>query len=106
MKDGAALAKINLDAAKYCESKSAFFHSLNLLQRGLEYLNTEDKWLENFELSMEMTESLAKMEFVVGSFDACKVTIKEILLRANSTKTKVKVVSTKVETHSTKMIGS
>jgi len=98
--NGSELAKINLDAAKYCKGRSAFSASVDFLQKSLEYIDGEEKWLKHFDLSFEIMEMLAKMELIVGNLDACKTANQEILLQAPSTEMKIKALVLEVEMYS------
>jgi len=93
------MARINFEASKYCEERSAFVDSVSFLKRGLEFLNENEneKWSINFDLAFEMTESLAKMEFVVGNLDACKITNREVLFRAKSAEKEINSLALEIE---------
>jgi len=97
VKDRVELAKINLGAAKYCAYRSAFSDSAVFLRKGLKLIDDEEKWVNNFDLALELTESLAKMEFIVGNLDACKTANKEVLFRAKLVDTKVKSLVIEIE---------
>ena len=85
----AKLARLNLEASKYSKDKSAFNDAADFLRLGLKLLDSETKWSHDFDLAFEMTESLAKMEFIIGNFEACKKTTKKALLRAKSVEKKL-----------------
>lgn len=80
------LASVNYDASKHCTAKLAFTEAASFLRTGLMLLNGEpDKWSDNlYDLTFAMTESLAKVELIVGNFDACKKLTAETLRRAKS----------------------
>jgi predicted ATPase len=69
----AKLARINLEAAKYCHEKAAFARAATLLRKGLSLIDKHERWESKcFELTIIIVEMLAKMELVIGNFDACK----------------------------------
>lgn len=92
------LARINFDAAKYCEEKSAFIQAVKMLQSGLASIGPEERWSEdNFDLSFQMMESLARTQLIVGDFEGCKVTTKEALDQGKSAAIKIKLLLIDVE---------
>jgi len=81
------LVRINLEASKYCMERSAFQSVASFLRKGLSQLTEEETWSEQyFDLTYEMKESLAKVELILGNFDACKAITKDLLLYGKSTK--------------------
>jgi len=78
------LAKINLEAAKYCQQISAFRSSILLLRKGLSFLPQDEKWSTHFALTFQMTKLLARMEFIVGNLKECEAVNREVLCRSNS----------------------
>lgn len=95
--DRVKLASINLEASKYCEHRSAFRSAVSFLRKGLEALEGKDKWLITFDLAFEMTESLARMEFIVGNWDGSKTAIDDILCRARSIEGKMRLIDLQVQ---------
>jgi len=91
------LANLNNSASKICRDKSAFLDAALYLRRGLSLLDNERKWEDHFALAFEMTESLAKMELIVGNLEACKEITNEVLLRCRSVKMKVNSLLIDVE---------
>ena len=91
------MARLNLEASKYSRDKSAFIDAAGFLRVGLKLLDTETKWSHEFDLAFEMTESLAKMELVIGDFEACKKTTREALLRAKSVDKKLNLLLVDME---------
>jgi predicted ATPase len=82
--DRIMLCRLNLGAAKFSKEKSAFNKSVEFLRHGLALLQSETKWTDHFMLAFEMTELLAKVELIVGDFQACIETTGEALKRAKS----------------------
>lgn len=92
------LVKVNLRAAKYCLSKSAFAAARDLLLHGLSLMSHDQKWSEDFfDLTFEMTELLARAELVIGDFDGCKEATGEAILHAKSTEMKINALVLDVE---------
>ena len=93
------LTRINLEAAKRCREKSAFVKAATFLRHGLKLLNEDeqDKWSTHFDLAFEITETLAKMELIIGNLDACKELNKELLLRSKSLEMKTNSLVIDVE---------
>eukprot|EP00546_Thalassionema_frauenfeldii_P000871 CAMPEP_0178935910 /NCGR_PEP_ID=MMETSP0786-20121207/24832_1 /TAXON_ID=186022 /ORGANISM="Thalassionema frauenfeldii, Strain CCMP 1798" /LENGTH=920 /DNA_ID=CAMNT_0020614159 /DNA_START=302 /DNA_END=3064 /DNA_ORIENTATION=- len=78
------LSKLNLQAAKYCESRSDFSKSASFLRQGLSLLDGNEKWTKNYDLAIEMTRLLATMEFIVGNIQASMYANQQVLFRAKS----------------------
>jgi predicted ATPase len=92
------LAMTHLEAAKYCKEKSAFVEAATLLHWGLALLDEdENKWTSHFDLSFEITQTLAKMELVIGNHDSCKALTRESLIRAKTTEMKIDSLLVDVE---------
>jgi predicted ATPase len=67
------LARINLEAAKYCHEKAAFARAATLLRTGLSLLDKHERWESKYlDLTLKIVEMLAKMELIIGNFEACK----------------------------------
>lgn len=74
------LAGINLQSAKYCEEISAFTEAVAVLQKGVNILSPEERWLDkHFTLTFTLMDALARMQLVIGDFAACKETTREAL---------------------------
>jgi len=96
--DNKLLAKTNLQASKYCECRYAFLNAADFLRTGVTLLGDgEQKWLTDFDLAFELTESLAKMELILGNMDACINANRIILQRTKSEKAKVNALSLEIE---------
>jgi predicted ATPase len=92
------LARINLEAAKYCTEISAFEQAVAALQTGINALGPIGKWSdEHFALTFEMMETQARMQLVVGDFEACKATILEASCHARTAEMKMKLLAIDVE---------
>jgi hypothetical protein len=93
------LAGINLEAAKRCRDKSAFDDAAQFLRHGLMLLDhvSCDKWTECFDLAFQLTESLAKMELILGNLNACKQRNEELLLHSRSLEMKISPLVIDVE---------
>jgi predicted ATPase len=96
------LARINFEAARHCQEKSAFAKAVVMLQIGLSVLDENEKWSANhFSLTYQMTERLAKLELIVGNFEACKKATKDILTRGTTTEMKINSLLIDVEARMT-----
>lgn len=91
------LAKINVEASKFCIEMSAFKSSIIFLKKGLELLEDEEKWLKHYNLAFELTETLAQMEFVVHNFAACRLANNEVLHRARTRDVAIKAHAREIE---------
>mmetsp|Transcript_28763 Transcript_28763/g.43907 ORF Transcript_28763/g.43907 Transcript_28763/m.43907 type:complete len:1047 (+) Transcript_28763:132-3272(+) len=96
--DRILLAKTNLRASKYCDSRNAFMDAAALLRKGLAVLGDgEEKWSTNFDLAFEMTEFLARLEFTIGNMDACTSANDDILQRATTKKSRINALSLEID---------
>jgi predicted ATPase len=105
-KQRAELAKLNLVASKYCEEKSAFSRAVKILQTGLAVLGSDstDLWSEeNFDLTFEMRESLARIQLIVGDFEGCKETTREGLKHGRTVEMKINLLVIDVEVRLAKL---
>eukprot|EP00545_Synedropsis_sp_CCMP1620_P013169 CAMPEP_0119021732 /NCGR_PEP_ID=MMETSP1176-20130426/26576_1 /TAXON_ID=265551 /ORGANISM="Synedropsis recta cf, Strain CCMP1620" /LENGTH=1129 /DNA_ID=CAMNT_0006976413 /DNA_START=58 /DNA_END=3447 /DNA_ORIENTATION=+ len=91
------LARVNLEAAKISKEKSAYLDAADFLNSGLELLHLETKWSDHFDLSFETTESLAKIELILGHLPACKELTSEVLFRGKTVDMKVNALLLDVE---------
>ncbi|KAI2496934.1 PFAM Protein kinase domain [Fragilaria crotonensis] len=94
------LARINLEAAKRCKDKSAFAKAAAFLCYGLVLLDKEGQktmWSKNFNLALELTETLAKMDLIIGDYDMCKKLNREALRRCHSIDMKINSLVTDFE---------
>lgn len=92
------LVEINLEAAKFCMRKSAFVAASELLQDGLTYLSPTEQCSEtNLDLTLQMTEDLAKAELIIGNFDSAKEAVRKVLLHAKSSEVEMKALLLDVE---------
>jgi len=83
-----------MEASKYCQHKSALEEAAFFLRKGLSFFYPEEKWsTRNFDLSFEMTKSLAKLECILGNFEACMAANQEILTWSRSTKDTIDTLS-------------
>jgi predicted ATPase len=91
------LARLHLEAATYCKERSAFIDAAAALRRGLALLDDGRKWTDFYDLAFEMTETLARMELIVGNHDACTEMTNEILDRAKTTSMRINALLIGVE---------
>jgi histidine kinase len=76
------LARMNLEAARKVQHKSAFFPACSFLNSSLELLG-EAKWTEKPETVLEVTLLLAEMQYCTGCFIKSYATIDEILAKTS-----------------------
>mmetsp|Transcript_17513 Transcript_17513/g.26589 ORF Transcript_17513/g.26589 Transcript_17513/m.26589 type:complete len:1030 (+) Transcript_17513:213-3302(+) len=96
--DYVLLARTYLEASKYCDSRNAFLDAVMFLRKGLSFLGEgEEKWSTNYDLTLEMTEFLAKLEFTLGNIDACTCANQEAMKWAVSKKTRVNALSLEID---------
>ena len=94
------LARINLEASKYCTQRSAFEMAAEVLREGLGLMDLLEKWSDQyFDLTLEMTKALAKTELIIGNFDACKEATREALSHGNSVEANLDALLINVEVH-------
>lgn len=92
------LAQINLDAAKYCEQVSSFDKAATALQHALKVLRSIGRWsAEHVDLTLEIMETLARTQLILGDFEACKVTTREALNHVTATEIKINLLLIDVE---------
>ena len=93
------LVRIYLEAARQSRAKFAFENAAAFLRLGLKLLNEDgqcEKWTRHFDLSLEMTETLAKLELIVGNVAACLQINQEVLLRCKTCDSKINALVTEV----------
>jgi hypothetical protein len=93
------LARINLDAAKYCQKKSAFFQVRLLLEKAYSLIPKRQMWSKHHYLTLEVAEMLARIELVTGRFSACKESCAQVLGNVSSVYEKIDTLVTSVEVH-------
>jgi histidine kinase len=93
------LARINLDAAKYCHAKSAFFKVALLLQKAYSLIPKRQMWSKHHYLTLEVAELLARIELVTGRFSKCKELCAQVLGHVSSVYEKIDTLVTSVEVH-------
>jgi histidine kinase len=92
------LARINLDAAKYCEEVSAFEKAATVLRKGLDVLSAVEQWSEAIcPLTFEIMKKMARTQLIVGNFEGCKDIIQTALLHATSSEMKTQFLLIEVE---------
>ena len=84
-------------AALYRQEKSTFLDAAAALHRGLGTLDPVRKWSDFFDEAFEMTDALARMELIVGNYDACTDMTNEVLMRAKTLKMRINALMIEVE---------
>jgi predicted ATPase len=77
------IAELNLLAGQKAFEASAFQESTAFLDKGIELLPTEDKWVD-YILSLDLYSSAAEAHFCIGNFDKVREHCDEILRQATS----------------------
>jgi predicted ATPase len=78
------LAQMNLIAGKAVARTSAFHQAARYLKTGVDFLDKPNAWEADYELSLELHNSLAEMERYIGHHDACRMAAKEVLLHGRN----------------------
>jgi predicted ATPase len=94
------LARINLEAAKRSRARSIFENAAAFLRQGLRFLDEEGqdaKWTRHFDLALEMTEALARLELIVGNLAVCRQLNQEVFRRCTNAETKINALVTEVD---------
>jgi predicted ATPase len=92
------VARINLEAAKYCHEKAAFAKAAELLRFGLAVFDEVELWEPKyFKVTFQTMEMLAQMELVLGNFQSCKAIVEKTMSRAKSTAMKLNLLVIGVE---------
>jgi predicted ATPase len=73
------LARLNLEAATLAMAKSAFYPAADLLRAGASRLDKTTRWTDHYSLSLELLNSLAEAECVIGNHTACMEVVNEVL---------------------------
>ncbi|KAI2505963.1 hypothetical protein MHU86_8463 [Fragilaria crotonensis] len=91
------MAQLNLAASKYSREKSAFVDAAGFLRRAHEMLDPETKWVDHHNLAFEVAESLAKVELIIGNFDASTTILGDALVHCKLLDEKVVLLLVEVE---------
>ncbi|KAI2512185.1 histidine kinase [Fragilaria crotonensis] len=91
------LARLHLEAAGYCEERSAFIDAAAALHRGLALLDDARKWTDFYDLAFEMTETLARKELIIGNYDSCTEMTNEVLHHAKTMSMRINALLIGVE---------
>lgn len=73
------LARSNLQVAKKAIEKAAFATAVNYLTAGIAALNTQTMWRDHYSLSLELSATLAKMQYATGDFERCNKLVVVVL---------------------------
>jgi predicted ATPase len=95
--DKVKFAQMHLTAAHFCKDRSSFIQASDLLKRGLDLIEGKDKWEAHFDLAFALTETLAKVELIIGNLDSCSLLTKIALDRAKTKELKINALVTNVE---------
>jgi predicted ATPase len=76
------LAQLNLEAAERVLLLSAFSAASDYLRQGLEFLNRDTRWKDNYELTLKLSTTLASVFLCKRNFVGCKHVVDEVILNA------------------------
>jgi histidine kinase len=91
------LSQICLNASIYCQERSDFFSAGSLLRFALEVIPYDEKWNAHYDLALKLSVTLAKIEMVLGNFQACRRINAEVLFQANSVNDQLETLETCIE---------
>jgi histidine kinase len=92
-----SLAHICLKAAIYCQERSDFFGAASILRFAWNIIPEDQKWLANYNLTLSLAIALAKVELILGNFEACRQFNQEVLTYARSVGDQLEILETYVE---------
>ena len=84
------VAKLNLEAGKKAKESTAYQAAKNYLKLGIKYLS-KTSWKVEYELTLELHELRAEIEYLQGNFDKSKQLIDFILERVKTDLEKAEV---------------
>lgn len=94
------LAHLNLEASKYCSSKSLFFEAAALVTGGLNLVPERERWQQYYDLTLEMSTYLARMMLCIGDFTGCQLISKQVMHHAKDTYVKLDSFTTHIDSFS------
>jgi predicted ATPase len=89
------LAQLCLDAGKRAEVKAAFIPATWYLKAGIELLECENRWTENYDLCLELHAKAAELGRTYGDCNVTLALIDETVREAKCFDDKVRVLKTK-----------
>lgn len=97
-KEMVEVVRWNLDASKWSKRQTAFGSSAEYLREGVAMLNQQpgDKWVDHYELTLEIFSLLGHLEYCNGDYDASDAACEEVLDRARTLLDKLDAYSTMV----------
>ncbi|AFY58772.1 putative ATPase [Rivularia sp. PCC 7116] len=92
------LAKMNLLAGEKALSSTAYTAAFNYLYTGKKLL-ASNTWQSEYELSLNLYESLSEVAYLMGDFEASEEFAEVVLARAKKLLEKVKVYEIKIQSY-------
>mmetsp|Transcript_44736 Transcript_44736/g.107974 ORF Transcript_44736/g.107974 Transcript_44736/m.107974 type:complete len:1085 (+) Transcript_44736:96-3350(+) len=63
---GNEVAQLNLQAAKLSLDKAALYPALELLEKAENHMETSNKWVDNYDLTLDLMINMAETKFQIG----------------------------------------
>ena len=73
------LAQMNMDAANSVMVKSGFTTAIEYLQQGIDLLKPKERWLEHYDLALQLSSSLAEISYTCRDFVRCKHNVDDVV---------------------------
>jgi len=93
------IAHLNLIAGRKAKASAAYQVAFEYLSIGLELLNSEDSWQEQYELTLNLHVEAIEMAFLSGQLEKMDKLAEIILQKAKTTLEKVPVYVTKIRSY-------
>jgi predicted ATPase len=94
------LSELNCQAGERAAVLSAFLPSLDYLQAGIDLLDPERCWLDQYDLTLELYTSLAEMCYCTGHIDRHKLAVEQVLKNAKSVDDRIRVYLVSLQNYS------
>ncbi|MGA7936455.1 MAG: AAA family ATPase [Kovacikia sp.] len=92
------LAQLNLIAGKKAKASIAYGPALKYLKAGHALLS-EDSWHKTYQLTLELSESLAEAAYLTGNFEEMEQQVAEVLSHAKTTLEQTKVHLVRIQAY-------
>ena len=91
------LADLNLEAAQKAASRSAFLSAARFAEGGYNLLPKENRWDDNYDLSLELLSLSLSMYYACGDFEKTGAMIEEVIANAKTTEDKIHAFHVKID---------
>ena len=91
------LAQLNLDAANSVLVKSGFATAIEYLQQGIDLLDPKERWLEHYDLALQLSSTLAEISYSCRDFVRCKHNIDDVVQHGRCFQDKFSVYYTLIQ---------